>query len=44
MILVHSLKEAMQLDSSEDMSVYVSPYTSYYFNALTPVVWKLWRR
>jgi len=24
------------------MSVPVSTYTSYDFNALTPVVWKLW--
>jgi len=24
------------------MSVHVSTCTSYYLNALTPVVWKLW--
>jgi len=33
----------MQLDRSKDMSVHVSTCTSYDFNALTPVVWKLWR-
>jgi len=33
----------LQLHHSEDMSVLVSTWTSYYFNALTPVVLKLWR-
>jgi len=25
------------------MSVHVSPYTYHDFNAITPVMWKLWR-
>jgi hypothetical protein len=41
--LLHDLKGAMPLDRSEDTSVHVSTCTSYYFNALTPFVWKLWR-
>jgi len=32
----------MRLDRT-DMSVHVSTYTNYDFNASTPVVWKLWR-
>jgi len=32
----------MRIDSCKDMSVSVSTCTSYYFNALTPDVWKLW--
>jgi hypothetical protein len=30
-------------DRSEDMSVHVLTWTTYGFNAWTPVVWKLWR-
>jgi len=33
----------MRPDRSKDVSVHVSACTSYDFNALTPVVWKLWR-
>jgi len=33
----------MGLDHSKDVSVHVSTCISYNFNALTPVVWKLWR-
>jgi hypothetical protein len=33
----------MRLDRSKDISVHVSTCTSYDFNALTPVVWQLWR-
>jgi hypothetical protein len=43
MILLHDLKGTMRLDRSKDMSVHVSTCTSYDFNTLTPVVWKLWR-
>jgi len=32
----------MHLDCSKDMLVHVSTSTSYDFNTLTPVVWKLW--
>jgi len=32
----------MQLYHSKDSSVDVSTCTSYDFNALTPVVWRLW--
>jgi hypothetical protein len=42
MILLRDLKGAMRLDHSKDMSVHVSTCTSYDFNALTSVVWKLW--
>jgi len=41
--LLHDLKGVMGLNSSEDMSVHVLTCRSYYCNALTPVVWKLWR-
>jgi len=43
MILLRDLKGAMRLDCSMVMYVRVSTCTSYDFNALTPVVWKLWR-
>jgi len=33
----------MRLDCSKDMSIHVSACTSCDFNALTPVIWKLWR-
>jgi hypothetical protein len=42
-ILLRYFKGAMRLDRSKDMSVHVSTCTSYDFNALTSVVWKLWR-
>jgi len=32
----------MQLDHSKDMSLRVSACTSYNFNTLMLVVWKLW--
>jgi hypothetical protein len=41
MILLHDLKGALQLDHGKDMFMPVSACTSYDFNALTPVVWKL---
>jgi hypothetical protein len=41
--LLRDLQEAMRLEPSVDMSVHVSTCTNYDFNALTPVVWKLWR-
>jgi hypothetical protein len=41
MILLCNVKEAMRLDHSKDMFVHVSTCTSYDFNALTPVVWKV---
>jgi len=41
-ILLHDLKGAMRLHRSIDMSVHVSICTTYDFNSLTPVVWKLW--
>jgi len=43
MISLRDLKGTMRLDLSKDMSVHVSNSTSYDLNALTPVVWKLWR-
>jgi len=42
MILLHNLKGAMQFDSSKDIPVYVSTSASYDFNALTPIMQKLW--
>jgi len=33
----------MRLDRSRDMSIHVSTCIIYYFNTLTPVVWKMWR-
>jgi hypothetical protein len=41
-ILLRNVKGAMRLDHSKNMPVHVSTCTSYNFNALTPVVWKLW--
>jgi hypothetical protein len=35
-------KGAMRLDHNKDMSMSISTCTSYNFNTLTPVVWKLW--
>jgi hypothetical protein len=43
MTLMSDLKAAMRLYRSKDMSVHVSACISYDFDALTPVVWKLWR-
>jgi len=43
MILLLSLEGAVQIDRSKGTSVHVSTCTSHNFNALTPVVWKLWR-
>jgi hypothetical protein len=43
MILLRDLNGAMRLDRSIDLSVHISTCTSYDLNALTPVVWKLWR-
>jgi len=40
--LLHYLKGAMQLSRTKNRSVHVSTCTSYNFNALTPVVCKLW--
>jgi hypothetical protein len=43
MILLRFLRGEMRLDRSKVMSMYVSLCTSYDFNTLTPVGWKLWR-
>jgi hypothetical protein len=43
MILSLYLKGVMHLYRSKDTSVHVSTCANYDFNALTPVVWKLWR-
>jgi hypothetical protein len=43
MILLCNLKVAMQLYRRKDVSVHVSTCTSYDFNALTPVLWEMWR-
>jgi hypothetical protein len=43
MILFRDLKGAMRLDRSKDMSKHLSTYAISDFNALTPVLWKLWR-
>jgi hypothetical protein len=40
MILLRNFNGAMRLDRSKDMSVHVSAFASYDFNALTPVAWK----
>jgi len=40
MILLCGLKGAMQRDSNKDMSLHVSTWTRYDFNALIPDVWK----
>jgi hypothetical protein len=44
MILLCDLRGAMQFDHSIDMSVHVSTCVMYDFNALMPIVWKLWCR
>jgi hypothetical protein len=43
MILLCDLRGAMRFDRRKGISVHVSAFSSYDFNALTPVVWKLWR-
>jgi hypothetical protein len=43
MTLLSDLKGAMLLDRREDLSAHVSTCIGYDFNALTSVVWKLWR-
>jgi len=43
MVLLRGLKGAVPFDCSKDMSVHVSTCTNYDFNALTLVVYKLWR-
>jgi len=43
MILFRNFKAAMRLNRSKDMPVHVSTCASYDFNALTPVVRKVWR-
>jgi len=42
MILLHDLNGAMCLDCSKDIPVHVLTCTTYDFNTLTTVVWKLW--
>jgi len=44
MILLRNSERAMRLVRNKDMSVHVSACTTYDFNALTPVLWNLWRR
>jgi hypothetical protein len=43
MTLLRHVEGAKRLDHSKDMSAHVSTCSSYDFNALMPVVWKLWR-
>jgi len=43
MFLLRDSQGAMRLGRYKDMSIHVSTWTSYGFNTLTPVVWKLWR-
>jgi len=43
MILQRDLKGTVRLDRSKDTSVSVSTCTTYDLNALTPVVYMLWR-
>jgi hypothetical protein len=43
MILLRDLEGAMRINRSKSMSLHVSTCTPYDFNALTPVMWKLWR-
>jgi hypothetical protein len=43
MILLRDLKGAMQLDCNKDMYMHVLARNSCDVNALTLVVWKLWR-
>jgi len=42
MILLCDFKGAMQRDHNKDMSVHVSTCTSYNWNALMPVLWRMW--
>jgi hypothetical protein len=42
MIFMQNFKGAMWFDYSIDTFVHVSTCTSYNFNVLMPVVWKLW--
>jgi len=41
-ILLRDLKGALTLERSKYMSVHVSTCTSYNFNSLSPVMWRLW--
>jgi hypothetical protein len=41
-VKVLDLKGAVQVDHNKDMSVHVSIHTSYNFNILMPIIWKLW--
>jgi len=43
MILMRAVTGAMRFDHNKLMSTHVFTYSTYNFNALTPVVWKLWR-
>jgi hypothetical protein len=43
MVLLRGLKGATRPDRGKDTSVHVSTCTNYDLNALTSVVWKLWR-
>jgi len=42
-ILFRDLKRAKRLDRNINTSVHVSTCTRYDFNALTSIMWKLWR-
>jgi len=42
MIPMHDLMGATRRNRNKDMSGHVSTLTVYDFNALTPIVWKLW--
>jgi hypothetical protein len=42
-ILLRDLNGARRLDHSKDIFVHVSTCNNYDFNALTAVVWRLWR-
>jgi hypothetical protein len=41
-VLSRNFKGAMRLDRTKYMSVHVFASAGYDFNALTPIVWKLW--
>jgi hypothetical protein len=43
MVLLGDLNGAMPLGHNKDMSTHVLTCTSHGFNALTPVMWKMWR-
>jgi hypothetical protein len=43
MFLLRDLKGDTRLDRSTDMSVHISTCIIHDFNALMPVIWKLWR-